>query len=71
MGDELPDGNVLKLLPLLLVDLVSLPKNRDRSGTVLSGQRADVFDFDGRRGLFLPGTSSSILLSITSSRLSL
>ena len=71
LGDELPDGNVLELLPLLLVALVPLPRSRDRSRTALSGRRAGALGFNGRRGLFLPGTPSSTLLSITSSRLSL
>ena len=71
LGDELPNGDVLELLPLLLIALVSLPKSRDRRGIALSDRRAGALDFDGRRGLFLPGIPSSILLSITSSRLSL
>ncbi len=71
LGDELPDGNVLELLTLLLVALVPLPRSRGRSGTALSGRRAGALSFDGRRGLLLSGTLSSVLLSITSSRLSL
>lgn len=71
LGDELSNRNVLELLLLLLVTLVPLPKSPDRSEKALSGQRASAFGFNGYRGLFLSGTQSSILLSITSSRLSL
>ena len=71
LRDELPDENMLELLLLLLVALVSSPRSRDRNGTALSGRRAGALGFDGRRGLFLSCTLSSILLSITSSTLSL
>lgn len=70
LGDELHNRNVFELLPLLVVALVPLLRSQDRSEIALSDQRTSALDFDGRRELFMPSTLSSILLSITSSKLS-
>lgn len=60
---------MLELLFLLHIALVALLTNLNENRTAFSGQKTDALSFDNCKKLFLPGTLSSILLSIMLSRL--
>lgn len=60
LGNELFNKNILKLLVLLLITIVLLPRSSDRNKTALYGRKTSALSFDSHRRLFLPGTSLSI-----------
>lgn len=71
LDDKLPNGNVLKLLFLLLLAPILLLKSSNKSKTTLFRQKIGAIGFNGWKELFMPGIPSSILLSIMSFKLSL